>query len=62
LFEKSRPGHALVLGPGQAQRIVAMICGPPPPGQARWSVRLIAATAMQRHRWPASGERPSGCC
>jgi transposase len=49
LFEKPRPGQAPGLDPGQAQRIVAMICDPPPPGQARWSVRLIAATAMQRH-------------
>lgn len=48
LFDKPRPGQAPRLGPQQAQRIVAMICGPPPPGQARWSVRLITATAMQR--------------
>jgi putative transposase len=49
LHEKPRPGHRPALSPGQAQRIVAMVCGPPPEGQARWSVRLIAAEAMRRH-------------
>lgn len=48
LYEKARPGHQPALSPGQAQRIVAMVCGPPPEGQARWSVRLIAREAMQR--------------
>jgi putative transposase len=48
LYEKARPGHQPALSPRQAQRIVAMVCSPPPPGQARWSVRLIAREAMQR--------------
>jgi putative transposase len=40
LYEKPRPGQARVLNAGQKQRIVAMVCGPPPEGRARWSVRL----------------------
>jgi hypothetical protein len=46
--EKPRPGHQPALSPGKAQRIVAMVCGPPPEGRARWSVRLIAEEAMKR--------------
>jgi putative transposase len=49
LHEKPRPGQQPALSPGQAQRIVAMVCGPPPEGRARWSVRLIADEAMRRH-------------
>jgi len=48
LHEKPRPGHQPALSPGQAQRIVAMVCGPPPKGRARWSVRLITEEAMKR--------------
>src|SRR5215207_6181226 len=29
LYEKSRPGHQPALSPGQARRIVAMVCGHP---------------------------------
>jgi putative transposase len=55
LHEKPRPGHRPALSPGQAQRIVAMVCGPPPEGRARWSVRLIAAEAVTRHLVAAVG-------
>lgn len=48
LHEKPRPGHAPLLDVKQSQRIIAMVCGPPPPGQARWSVRLIAEEAVKR--------------
>jgi transposase len=49
LHEKPRPGHHPALSPGQAQRVVAMVCGPPPAGRARWSVRRIAEEARKRH-------------
>ena len=49
LYEKPRAGRQSALSPGQAQRIVAMVCGPPPEGRARWSVRLIAEEAVKRH-------------
>jgi transposase len=53
LYEKPRPGQARVLNAGQKQRIVAMVCGPPPQGRARWSVRLIAEEAAKRKLGPA---------
>lgn len=42
LYERPRPGKERALNTGQSRRIVAMVCGPPPEGRARWSVRLIA--------------------
>ena len=48
LYEKSRPGKRRALDVGQSQRIIAMVCGPPPQGWARWSVRLIATEAVKR--------------
>jgi len=48
LYEKPRPGQRRVLDAGQSQRIIARVCGPPPQGQARWSVRLIAQEAVKR--------------
>src|SRR5271170_3734837 len=37
LYEKARPGKPRALDVAQSQRIIAMVCGSPPPGQARWS-------------------------
>ena len=48
LYEKPRPGKRRRLDAGQSQRIIAMVCGPPPRGQGRWSVRLIAQEAVKR--------------
>jgi transposase len=48
LYEKPRPGQRRVLDAGQSQRIIALVCGPPPQGQARWNVRLIAEEAVKR--------------
>jgi transposase len=48
LYEKPRPGKRRRLDAGQSQRIIAMVCSPPPRGQGRWSVRLIAQEAVQR--------------
>jgi len=55
LWEKPRPGQPRRLNAGQSQRIIAMVCGPPPPGQARWSVRLIAEEAVKRKLAPKVG-------
>jgi transposase len=55
LYEKPRPGQRRVLDAGQSQRIIALVCGPPPQGQARWSVRLIAQEAVQRKLAPQVG-------
>jgi putative transposase len=55
LYEKARPGKPRALDVGQSQRIIAMVCGSPPPGQARWSVRLIATEAVKRKLAPQVG-------
>jgi len=48
LYEKPRPGARPRLDDSQKQRIIAMVCGPTPPGQARWTVRLIVQEAVRR--------------
>lgn len=55
LYERPRPGAAEVLAPAEKQRIVAMACSAPPPGAARWTVRLIAAEAVKRRLVPRVG-------
>ena len=55
LYEKARPGKQRALDVGQSQRIIAMVCGPPPQGRARWSVRLIATEAVKRKLAPQVG-------
>jgi putative transposase len=52
LYEKPRPGKERALNTAQSQRIVAMVCGRPPEGRARWSVRLIAEQAARRKLAP----------
>jgi transposase len=55
LYEKPRPGKQRALDVGQSQRIIAMVCGLPPQGIARWSVRLIATEAVKRKLAPQVG-------
>jgi putative transposase len=55
LYEKARPGKQRALDTGQSQRIIAMVCGPPPQGRAPWSVRLIAEEAVKRKLAPHVG-------
>lgn|SRR5579871_436622 len=55
LHEKPRPGKARALDVNQSQRIIAMVCGSPPAGQARWSVRLIAKESVKRKLAPKVG-------
>jgi transposase len=55
LYEKPRPGKQRALNTGQSQRIIAMVCGLPPEGMARWSVRLIAEEAVKRKLTPQVG-------
>src|SRR3990167_3728735 len=55
LYERPRPGAAEVLDAGEKQRIVAMACSAPPPGAARWTVRLIAQEAVGRKLVPRVG-------
>ena len=55
LFEKQRPGAAEILDTSQKQRIIAMVCGDPPEGHARWTVRLVAQEAVKRRLAPRVG-------
>jgi len=55
LYERARKGHAELLNPTEKQRIIAMVCSPPPEGRARWSVRLVAQEAVKRKLVPSVG-------
>lgn len=48
LFEDQRPGPVPLLSDRENQQIIAMVCGPPPEGQARWTTVLIAEEAVKR--------------
>ncbi|MBC8126140.1 MAG: helix-turn-helix domain-containing protein [Gloeobacteraceae cyanobacterium ES-bin-144] len=55
LYDRQRPGAAPLLDQSQRQRIIAMICADPPPGCARWTVRLVAEEAVKRKLVPGVG-------
>jgi putative transposase len=55
LFEKQRPGATAVLDDSQKQRIIALVCGDPPEGRARWTVRLVVQEAVKRKLVPRVG-------
>jgi transposase len=55
LYDRQRPGAKPLLDDSQKQRIVAMVCGKPPEGRARWTVRLIAEEAVKRKLVPQAG-------
>ncbi|MGH9599815.1 MAG: helix-turn-helix domain-containing protein [Terracidiphilus sp.] len=48
VYDAPRPGQKPLLDAEHGQRIIAMVCGPPPAGRARWTVRLIAEEAVKR--------------
>lgn len=48
LNERPRPGAQRLLDKRQETQVVAMICGGPPTGRARWSIRLAAEEASRR--------------
>jgi putative transposase len=53
LYEGARPGKEARLD--ARQRIVALVCSPPPEGRARWTVRLLAEEAVKRKLVPRVG-------
>lgn len=55
LYDKQRPGAASLLDQSQRQRIIAMVCADPPPGYARWTVRLVVEEAVKRKLVPGVG-------
>lgn len=48
LSDDPRPGAKRLLSAHESQKIVAMVCGPPPEGCAFWSTALIAEEAVKR--------------
>jgi hypothetical protein len=48
LSDEPRPKPPKLLDATPQAAIVAMVCGPPPPGHARWTIVLTAAEAQQR--------------
>jgi putative transposase len=48
LSDDPRPKPPKMLDSPQEAAIVAMVCGPPPEGRARWTVRLVAEEAVER--------------
>ena len=55
LGDDPRPKPAPLLDSTQQAAIVAMVCGPPPEGRARWTVRLVAMEAVKRGIAPQLG-------
>jgi hypothetical protein len=48
LSEDPRPKPEHKLDSSQEAAVVALVCGPPPEGQSRWSTRLIAEEVSRR--------------
>jgi len=55
LSDDPRPKPMPLLDSTQEAAVVAMVCGPPPEGRARWSVRLVATEAVKRGIAPQLG-------
>ena len=47
LYGRLHPGSAPTLSAEQEARLIALACTPAPEGRARWSVRLLAARAVE---------------
>src|ERR1019366_392537 len=55
LFDAARPGKAPALDRQQQQRIIAVVCSPPPEGRGRWTVRLLTEEVIKRKLVPHVG-------
>ncbi len=55
LYERQGRGAEPLLDASEKQRIIAMVCSQPPPGYARWTVRLVAEQAVKRKLVPTVG-------
>lgn len=47
LQDQPRSGRPVVIDGNQRANITALACSTPPPGHARWSLRLLADTAVE---------------
>ena len=52
LHGRLHPGSAPKLSTEQATRLIALACSSPPPGRARWSVRLLADRVVELEAMP----------
>ena len=52
LHGRLHPGSAPKLSTEQEARLIALACTPAPEGRARWSVRLLAARAVELEAMP----------
>ena len=52
LHGRPHPGSAPKLSAAQEARLIALACTAPPAGRARWSVRLLAARAVELEAMP----------
>jgi transposase len=48
LYDAARPGQPAKYGTDQEAEVVALACSQPPPGAARWTVRLLTIAAGHR--------------
>lgn len=48
LTDEPRPVPPKLLDHAEESAIIAMVCGPPPEGYARWTVRLTATESVRR--------------
>ena len=55
MYERPRPGKTALLDAPEWKRIVALVCGPPPTGRARWTVRLLTEEVVKRKLVPRVG-------
>lgn len=48
LVDRSRPGSKPLLNARQRVQLVAIACSDPPPGQKRWTIRLLMEEVMKQ--------------
>ena len=48
LADDPRPGGQRKLDSVEEAAVVALVCGPPPEGNARWTIRLVTSEVMKR--------------
>lgn len=47
LHDQPRTGRPVVIDGGQRAKVTALACSTPPPGRARWTLRLLADKAVE---------------
>ena len=55
LYEKARPGKKRLLDASTGQRIVAMVCGAPPAGRARWNRAAYRGASRETENYSPIG-------